>query len=191
MARLHPLRGSLLLAFAGCGPSQEACDEARQHAVLAWRDVGDYFTRMAEAQDRAVLEAQAQLEQLTAERERHQRAAQVWRSRERSGLEDARTGEVHRDPATAREYRALAAGAERRTEPATDTEERAIAAAMEAEAQRAILLQRAELAGLITQAVQERSAELRPLLARAEELTSTELTPIALSRTEAMQAACE
>lgn len=181
----------LLVGLCACGASAQECEERRLQAVQAWQDLGDYYTRMAAAADREVLAAQAELAALTAERERKQRAGLAWRSRQSSGLQSMRTGEIHRDPSLTQEYAGQARRAEGQVETVSDDEELAIGRVMELEARRALLLQKADHAEQIRAAVANPEADPSGMLAHTEALEGTELLGIARRHTEAMQAACD
>lgn len=185
------LPAALLVLLTGCGRDEQQCQQDTKVALQAWQDLADYYSRMAAAEDRKVQDAQAELAVLTAEREKHQRASSTWKYRQSSGLQSMRSGEVVRDPTVAQEHGKLAAREGRRTEAATDDEELAIAASMDAEARRAALLQKAELAEDIREALSTHSAEFEDLLAHSEELAGTELLTIALASTATQKATCD
>ncbi|MCB9758450.1 MAG: hypothetical protein H6739_01285 [Alphaproteobacteria bacterium] len=187
------MRAALLaLSLSGCtvldqGPD---CAQVQEEAYEAWNHVFEYYERMAGLKQAEVEAAEAQLEYSTDMRERAQRARNAYRFRQQNGLQDARTGEVRKDPTIAAEQGAQARAAGARAERVADDEELDIVGVMTQVEALEQLNANATLAREIRDAAKGPPADAWAAARQGRGLTDTTLAPKAFAASERAWSTC-
>lgn len=188
----------MLLLLTGCsllnpGPKpKEVCATRTAEAVTAWKDVADYFDRMAEMKEPDVLVAEANAEEATTRRMNAQGSRSTWQKRKTTGLIDLKTGEERKDPNAVKDLEVLRQEAGARVEVRTDEEAELLATAMELRTEYDGVLADAARAHEVVDALRDEPLDTAWLTSReaATDLVSTELTLMARVATDEANEAC-
>lgn len=166
------------LTLAGCGDA-ELCKVRQEEAYQAWNEVADYYQRMADLKRRERQDVHAEVQLQTEARERHERAAQIARYRQTTGLEDVATGAEYIAPDDATRHGRAARAASGRANSTADGEELGIAELMAVDEVIAELERKSQAAGRIRDLAQGDPKTAWAAASAGVALTGTELVGLA------------
>jgi hypothetical protein len=183
----------MLLWILACGIGQrEACESAKTQAQGDWKEVADYYQRMAALEEPKVAEAQAQLDAMGEEREKAERRRRNVQTKRTTGLVDLRDGSERIDEEASAAMAPKQGRARRARDESADAEAEAILDLMEVADHYAHLQSSAELASSIL--ADFKAGPWSQGMTRVPEsaaLSDTELTAIAVQASEKAQGLCE